>query len=72
MQWVNITSSYHVHIMNNVMRTALTDAGIPIVDPFRLSRFEGDTHALHTDHVHMLGKDGLYYKTLARIILTTL
>lgn len=72
LKWGNVTSSYHIRLMNGIMRTMLAEAGLPLVDPFRLSRKGGDQHLLHSDRVHVHKSGGLYYRTLAQIILTTL
>ena len=69
MQYASVTNENTVGRVNAIARDTMTRRSVPVVDPFLLSSY-GGTYELHTDRAHLHGKNDLYYRTLASLLIS--
>lgn len=63
--------SYHIHAVNDIAEREMSHVGAAVVDTFSMSHYHGGLKDLHSDAIHLDREDGLYYKALARTLLST-
>ncbi|CAE8639173.1 unnamed protein product, partial [Polarella glacialis] len=71
-EYAALTNSYHIKILNDIVKAQMERIKVPLADAFSVSRYHGSLHALHSDRVHMHQKNDLYYRQMALAVLTTL